>query len=168
MNNINFLFQAIRCYQCGTEYVNMADDLSSKSRADDMENTLLTLESCGSLDYTFSSWGLSAVDCGTDQVCVKTIVDEGVDEHGRHRGYFTSSRGCAMKYTAQGFTHRMDCGILKTNAVPPTDMIADKYHLICFCNADYCNKANRSCEHTCLLLWTLIALLCFVEKLFTS
>ncbi|ODN05828.1 hypothetical protein Ocin01_00833 [Orchesella cincta] len=121
----------IRCYQCGSEaifiYYNEAQ--TSQSKLEKLENTALTLESCANLEYSsFSSWGMYAVECGPGQICMKTLIDDGFDESGRHH-YFTSSRGCAMRNTSFGKIHDLGCGILNTNVVPPADTTQDKRDL---------------------------------------
>lgn len=114
------------------------------------ENTALTLESCANLEFTFTSWGMYAVDCPPDQVCVKTILDNGFDENGRHE-YITGSRGCAMRNSSRGEKHWMGCGVYKTNIVPPSET-QDQWDLVCFCDTDYCNKAMRNEQVNLMLM----------------
>ncbi|CAL8103192.1 unnamed protein product [Orchesella dallaii] len=143
VTGLNSLSLAIRCYQCGSEavFIHYNEAETPKSKLEKLEDTALTLQSCANLEYSFSSWGMYSVDCGEGQICMKTVIDDGFDETGKHH-YFTSSRGCAMRNTSFGKIHPLQCGILATNLIPPADMTQNRKNLVCFCESDYCNSST--------------------------
>jgi len=108
---------------------------------DKLEDTVLALESCANLGYSFASWAAFAVDCGPEKICMKTVIDDRFDENGKHH-YYTSTRGCAMRNTSFGKIHPLGCGIQKTNLIPADTTIQNRFDIACFCNTDYCNDSN--------------------------